>query len=247
MGIDSGDTVLLHSSMIDLNWRDAGGMRNLVSQLYNDLRSVLGSHGTLIVPTFSFDFTDESPHGHWSLEDSESDMGALTEYVRQNEESSRTVHPFYSFSVVGARSEDIAQLHSTESFSREYVFGYVHQQDAKILILGTDYNNAMTFFHYIEKDNTVDVDYRHDKSFEGTMDIRGKVINAKYSMMVRNLDMGVETNVNPMGYKLEEENVIDTGNIGGGTARLGNAKTIYNETTRIMNKDKQFLYEINEQ
>jgi aminoglycoside 3-N-acetyltransferase len=244
LGIGRGDTVLLHSSIINLDWRSAGGMEKLVQNIYDDFLNVIGDEGTLIVPTFSFDFTNNSPNGYWSLDSSESDMGVLTEYVRQKDESERTVHPFYSFCIVGNNSEEIGRIHSVDTFSREYVFGYLHENNYKIMILGTDYNNAMTFFHYVEQDNGLDINYRYKKKFRGLMSIRGKEIKASYYMMVRNLDMGVKTNVNPMGSKLEENGTIETGQVGGGIARVGKAKNIYDETTRLMKKNDKLLYEI---
>jgi aminoglycoside 3-N-acetyltransferase len=244
LGIEHGDTVLLHSSMIGLDWKESGGMKTLVEQLYSDLKEVIGSKGTLVVPSFSFDFTNNSPNGYWSLENSESDMGVLTEYIRKRTESERTVHPFYSFCIVGNKREDMGKSHSIDSFSRKYIFGRIHEENAKIIILGTDYNNAMTFFHYIEQDNEVDIEYRYKKGFSGLIDIKGKEIESEYYMMVRNLDMGVETNVNPMGSKLEDNGVIKTKKVCGGIARIGKAKEIYDETTRLMKKEKNLLYSL---
>lgn len=240
LGLEKGDTVLVHSSLIRFNWKKYGGMEDLVEIVFNSLREVVGETGTLIFPAFNFSFSDDSPEGYWSLEETESEMGVLTEYVRQRKESVQTVHPFYSFVIIGSEAEEMGKIHNSDSFSREYIFGEIHDRNAQILVLGLEYNGSMTFFHYIEQQE--DVDYRFKKDFHGTINIHGKEYYDKYSMLVRDLDRGVETHVNPMGEQLEREGVISTAAIGGAEAKLGRAKDIYDLTAQKMAEDPTLLY-----
>lgn len=241
LGLGSGDTVLVHSSLIGFDWRAYGGIEELVDTVFESLREVVGEAGTLVFPVFNFSFSDESPDGHWSLEDTESDMGVLTEYVRQHEDSVQTVHPFYSFAVVGPDSEELGRCHSRDSFSEEYVFGELHDRNAQILILGLEYDDSMTFFHYIEQQEGVD--YRFKKDFRGTVEIRGKEYWDEYSMLVRDLDRGIETHVNPMGEWLEETGVISTATVGGAEVKLGQAAEIYDSVASKMTEEPRMLYQ----
>lgn len=240
IGLSKGDTVLVHSSIIGFNWREYGGVEELTEIVFDSLSEVVGEEGTIIAPTFSFSFTDDSPNGYWDLSESESDMGVFTEYVRTHPDSTRTVHPFYSFAIFGDLSDDLGKVHSRDSFSTDYIFGKIHQMNAQILLLGLDYNSAMTFFHYVEQQEGVD--YRYKKEFKGTINIYGKEYYDIYSMLVRHLDRGIETHVNPMGKRLENEEVITTGLIGGSEVKLGRAEEIYSATARNMKEDPTLLY-----
>lgn len=240
LGLSEGDTVLVHSSLIGFNWREYGGVEELTEVVFDSLSEVVGEDGTIIAPTFSFSFTDDSPNGYWDLAESESDMGVFTEYVRTRPDSTRTVHPFYSFAIFGDLSNDLGKVHDRDSFSTDYIFGKIHQMNAQILLLGLDYNSAMTFFHYVEQQEGVD--YRYKKDFKGTMNIHGKEYHDTYSMLVRDLDRGIETHVNPMGKRLENDGIITTGVIGGSEVKLGRAEEIYNATARNMKEDPTLLY-----
>lgn len=240
LGLFEGDTVLVHSSLIAFNWREYGGVEELTEVVFDSLCEVLGEKGTLVVPTFGFSFTDDSPNGYWNFAEAESEMGVLTEYVRTHPESTRTVHPFYSFAVFGNLADDMGKVHDRDSFSTDYIFGRIHEIDARILVLGLDYNSAMTFFHYVEQQEGVD--YRHKKDFHGTIDIYGKEYYDTYSMLVRDLERGVETHVNPMGERLEEEGVIETASVAGSEVKLGRASEIYDATARNMKGPKNLLY-----
>lgn len=240
LGLETGDTVLVHSSLIGFNWKQYGGMEEFVDVVFESLQEVVGETGTLIFPVFNFSFSNNSPEGYWSLKETESDMGVLTEYVRQHEDSVQTVHPFYSVVIIGDGAEEMGKIHNRNSFSEDYIFGEIHDRNAQILILGLEYNEAMTFFHYIEQQEGVD--YRFKKNFHGTIEIHGKEYYDTYSMMVRDLDRGVETHVNPMGERLEEEDVISTATFGGSEAKLGRAKEIYDATAQKMTEDPTLLY-----
>jgi len=243
LGLSEGDTVLIHSSLISFNWREYGGIEELATVIFDSLYEVLGEEGTIIVPTFSFSFTDDSPNGYWNFVESESEMGVFTEYVRSHPESTRTVHPFYSFAIFGDLSDELGRIHARDSFSTDYLFGNIHQMNAQILILGLDYNSAMTFFHYVEQQEGVD--YRHKKDFHGIMNIHGKEYYDTYSMLVRDLDRGIETYVNPMGERLEDEGVFETKSIGGAEVKLGRAKNIYEATAQNMKENEKLLYKEN--
>jgi aminoglycoside 3-N-acetyltransferase len=240
LGLGTGDTVLVHSSLIEFNWKEYGGMEEFVRIVFDSLREVVGETGTLMFPVFNFSFSNDSPEGYWSLDETKSDMGVLTEYVRHHEDSVQTVHPFYSFAIVGDKAGAMGKIHSRDTFSEEYIFGEVHSQNAQILVLGLEYNDAMTFFHYVEQQEGVD--YRFKKDFHGTIDIHGKEYYETYWMMVRDLDRGVETHVNPMGEQLEADRVISTATFGGAEAKLGRAQEIYDATAQKMAEEPTLLY-----
>jgi len=87
--VAAGDTLLVHSSYKSLGAVD-GGPQIVV----NALEAAFGPEGTLVMPTFNFDFTRGQP---WDVRSTPSKMGILTELVRNDPRARRVFHPFYSF------------------------------------------------------------------------------------------------------------------------------------------------------
>src|SRR5690348_9308884 len=117
IGLSEGASVLVHSSL-----RAVGPIEGGAETLLRVFRQVLGPSGTLMVPTFSFGFSDPA---HWrnppaspeelerlraeiSVFDPETTpaevrwMGVFSEFVRQHTDAQRSHHPVVSFAAIGA-------------------------------------------------------------------------------------------------------------------------------------------------
>ena len=75
LGIKEGDVILVHSSFNSL-----GNISNDPDEVINALLTVLGKNGTLIVPTFNFDFCNGKL---FNVNETPSQMGIITEFVRK--------------------------------------------------------------------------------------------------------------------------------------------------------------------
>ena len=94
IGVQPGDGLLVHSALQFLGRPENG------PQTYLDaLDEVLGTEGTVIVPTFNFGFARGEDY------DAETapaeNMGVFSEYVRQQPGARRTSHPMQSLSDYG--------------------------------------------------------------------------------------------------------------------------------------------------
>lgn len=151
MGIQSGDTLLMHTSL-----RLLGDVRDRSSTLLNSILKVIGEDGTLMVPTFTTScadstesITDDSERNalrmltpSFNRETTPSDVhltGYFSEEVRNHAASKRSDHPIYSFASIGAQSEFL-----TQSSPLSYPLGSsgplhkLHQIDGKVLLIGVD-------------------------------------------------------------------------------------------------------------
>ena len=237
LGVAEGDTLLVHSSYKSLGEVE-GGPQTVVRAL----EAVLGTDkdGTLIMPTFNFDFNKGVP---WDVRKTPSKMGALTEVVRTDPRVKRVFHPFYSFAVLGKHAEMLGSLRYKSSYERNSVFGKLRDLDGKIMVIGLSYTNSMTFFHHIEQ--MEGVDYRFLKQFTGEVtDWDGTTKTDTFEMLVRDIDKGVITEVDPMGELMEKEGVIRTGQIGDAAVKLMKANEVYAFTAREMRRDPYLLYYI---
>ena len=235
LGVEEGDTLLVHSS-----YKSFGAVDGGPQIVINALESVLGEDGTLVMPTFNFDFNKGTP---WDVRSTPSKMGVLTELVRNNPRAKRVFHPFYSFAILGKHAEMLGSLRYKSSYERNSVFGKLRDLDGKIMVIGLSYTNSMTFFHHIEQ--MEGVDYRFLKQFTGEVtDWDGTTKVDTFEMLVRDIDKGVITEVNPMGELMEKEGIIKVGKIGEADVRLMKANDVYAFTAREMRRDPHLLYYI---
>jgi len=235
LGVEEGDTLLVHSSYKSFGPVD-GGPQTVVRAL----EAALGEEGTLIMPTFNFDFNKGTP---WDVRTTPSKMGVLTELVRTDPRAKRVFHPFYSFAILGKHAETLGNLRYKSSYERNSVFGKLRDLDGKIMVIGLSYNNSMTFFHHIEQ--MEGVDYRFLKQFTGEVtDENGHTYTDTFEMLVRDIDKGVMTMVDPMGGLMEKAGIIKVCRIGEADVKLMKANEVYEFTAREMKRDPHLLYYI---
>jgi aminoglycoside 3-N-acetyltransferase len=237
LGVNEGDTLLVHSSYKSFGEVD-GGPQTVIRAL----EAALGTDrdGTLIMPTFNFDFNKGAP---WDVRTTPSKMGVLTELVRVDPRAKRVFHPFYSFAILGKHAEMLGSLRYKSAYERNSVFGKLRDLDGKIMVIGLSYNNSMTFFHHIEQ--MEGVDYRFLKQFTGEVtDENGNTYTDTFEMLVRDIDKGVMTMVDPMGALMEQAGVIKSAKIGEADVKLMKANEVYEFTAREMKRDPFLLYYI---
>jgi aminoglycoside 3-N-acetyltransferase len=235
LGLEAGDTVLVHSS-----YKSFGGVEGGPQMVIQALLDVLTLEGTMIMPAFSFDFNKGKP---WDVRTSPSQMGIITEMARTDPRFKRVFHPIYSFSIAGKHAEELTRVRYKSSYERISVFGRLRDLDGKIMVVGLTYNNSMTFFHHIEQ--MEGVDYRYIKRFTGEVtDENGNTWTDTFDMLVRDIDRGVHTMVDPMGALLEERGVIHSHKIGEADVKLMKANDVYRVTAVEMRKNPNLLYYI---
>lgn len=237
LGVEEGDTLLVHSSYKSLGPVD-GGPQTVIRAL----EAALGTDrdGTLIMPTFNFGFNKGEP---WDVRTTPSKMGVLTELVRTDPRAKRVFHPFYSFAVLGKHAEMLGSLRYKSAYERNSVFGKLRDLDGKIMVIGLSYTNSMTFFHHIEQ--MEGVDYRYLKQFTGQVtDENGVTYTDTFEMLVRDIDKGVVTEVNPMGELMEKAGIVKIRKIGEADVKLMKANEVYAFTAREMKRDPHLLYYI---
>ena len=238
LGLKEGDTVQAHSS-----YKSFGGVEGGPQTVIDSLLEMIGESGTLIMPGFNFAFCKGIA---WDYQNTPSHMGIITELVRQNPESRRVAHPIYSFSILGKHKEELGNLKNRSAYATDSVFGQLRRLNAKIMVIGLDYTNSMTYFHHIEE--VEGVDYRYMKEFTGEIiDQDGNSSEETYSMLVRDIEMGVITEVNPMGALMEEAGVIQKAKIGEADVAMMNAEDVYEFTVKEMKRDPFLLYYIDKE
>jgi aminoglycoside 3-N-acetyltransferase len=111
-GLEEGDTVLIHSSMIrTFRHLIQVGSKPEPGLIVDSLLEQIGNSGTLLLPLFNFEFPDTK---YFSINDTPSQMGVITEFARKNYSGVRTGHPIYSFYAIGANDQQFSGIDKQE-------------------------------------------------------------------------------------------------------------------------------------
>jgi aminoglycoside 3-N-acetyltransferase len=179
LGIQPGDGLLIHSAIQFLGRPDDGAGMYLQA-----IQDVIGTQGTVAVPTFNFAFARGERFDPQNTP--AQGMGAFSEYVRQHPASWRTTHPMQSLAVIGRYANELAQLETPGAFDDGSAFDRMLQLDFKLLLLGADIQYT-AMVHYSEQ--RINVPYRYWKDFNGEILTAAGWQSRTYRMFVRDLQL----------------------------------------------------------
>lgn len=162
VGISSGETVLVHSSLRSFGYV-VGGAQTVVAALLD----AVGEHGTIVVPTHTPAWSEPS-HWHgkfpaaWQqvIRDSTppfhprvtptAGMGAIVECFRRWPGCARSWHPRVSFAAIGPHATAILDDHSlTGGFGERSPLARLYERDALVALVGVDHS-VSTMLHLAE-------------------------------------------------------------------------------------------------
>jgi aminoglycoside 3-N-acetyltransferase len=200
-GLQQGDTVLVFSDATAVMtmgafdwWEDA------LALLKACFINVLGTDGTLIVPTFNWDFcSGKAYHYRKTL----SQVGLFSNHILLDPESIRSFHPIYSFAGIGPAAQNLFHDVSKEAFGPGSVFERLHTANAKMMFFNQSFQRC-TFIHYVEQ--CKQVDYREVVEFTGTVCFQEDDAGTEetFSCYVRKLNQGIVTSLERLEKQLFE-------------------------------------------
>lgn len=187
-GIKEGMMLMLFSDVTRTLWgcrSEAPVSDSLINDIIDSFLLALGESGTLLIPTFNYDFCRGSS---FDIRTTPSQVGALTETARKRPDAIRTGHPIFSFVALGSRAGEFADVDNYSAFGKDSPFGMLHKNNGYIALL--DATDKNTFFHYVEQQNSEYVsEYRYQKEFSGEyIDAQGNTSVKVYDFMVRKLE-----------------------------------------------------------
>ncbi len=185
LDIPQDRVVVVHSSLLKFGLLEGGA-----AAVVDVLRDVLGPEATLVMPTFTFAFTESRV---WHAAESVSETGALTEYYRKLPETRRSIHPFHSVCASGPLADDIVSGLCPTSFGPGSAYDKMYDLDAINLFVGTEFIGGATFLHMGEE--RANVPYRSMKAFPGDVfDGAGAPVDMQFEMYVRSMTDEYEYN-----------------------------------------------------
>ncbi|MBN1267939.1 MAG: AAC(3) family N-acetyltransferase [Anaerolineales bacterium] len=225
--IHEGDGLLVHSALQFLGKPDPGP-----EIFFKALMNGIGQTGTLVVPTFNFDFCKGEPFNR--AETPSDGMGVFAELVRRHPQACRTAHPMQSIAVIGHHHKDLCRRDTPGAFDDGSAFERMLELDFKLLLLGAPVQSA-SIVHYVEQRHPVP--YRYWKSFPGII-VEGKSSReAEYRMFVRDEAIQPELVLAPIEEVLREEELWQEQPLNYGRIAVCSLLDFVSVTARLLRKD----------
>lgn len=222
LGLGPGDTVLVHSSLSSFGEVD-GGAEGVVDAILE----LIGSAGTLVVPTFNY-----TP-GLFDPKTTPSVCGAITEAVRKRTNALRSDHPTHSVAAIGPLAEVITEgQEDVNAFGRGSSLYRLLQAKGKVLLLGVSHI-ASSIIHVAEE--MANLPYL-DRSRQIEFRTRQGKIARKW---IRRPGCSIGFNV--IEEPLQEEDAIAETFIGSCRARLMTARSVVNAAVNMLKFDPESL------
>ncbi|MBF0283623.1 MAG: AAC(3) family N-acetyltransferase [Magnetococcales bacterium] len=168
------------------------------------LQEALGPEGTILAPAFSYDYARRGTPFH--LESSPSEVGPFTEFLRQQPEAARSLHPIFSVCGVGRQARAILDNVGKSAFGGRSPFMRLKDHDAKFLCLGASFAASNTYIHHVEQ--LYGVNHMFTKAYHAPVFRGGVEMPGPWLAFVRYLGAGIEIDFHPFEARLRSEGAL---------------------------------------
>ena len=234
--LEQGDVIFTHSNLGFFGRPEGVSSREqLCEMFFEEIMSILGDNGTLIVPAFTYSFPCKQV---FNPLESPSAMGIFAEWVRCHPDSVRSEDPCYSVSAIGRNATSLVANVPSNSFGDDSFFDRFYRVGGKILNMNFDAGS--TLIHYVER--KLDVPYRFDKTFDGVIVRNGERHSASSTIWVRYLsDDALAFDSKPFDKLARETGVFRVTPLGRGQIGLISAHDTYRCICEALPKRPWFL------
>ncbi len=169
LNLDSTDILFIASDIkkIALDCRSNGILFN-PNDLIDSFQKSL-SKGTIVVPAYS----DYLKNGDtFKQETTKPSTGALSNRVMRRKDFVRSKDPLHSVFAWGKFSKTISTIGSESSLGEGSVFEFLFKNNAKMICIDVDFQNSLTFVHYVEE--KLQVNYRKAYQWSFNLQLKGE-------------------------------------------------------------------------
>lgn len=218
LGLKSGDTVLVHSSMSKIGYLEEGPKTFVDAFL-----SVIGDQGNLMMPSspnasLQLDYIKTNPV--FDVKNSPSKLGAITEYFRSLKGVKRSLNCTEPVCAIGPDAHYLTSGHFNEitPYTVNSPFRRLYEKKGKILYVGVTLDNAGTNLHTLEDHIPFPYPVYYDEIFNASI-IDEQGVSHQVKTKVHNPVWSSKRKCDQLLPMFKSENVYLDG-------KLGNANTL---------------------
>lgn len=162
IGVEKGGVIYVSGDLSGLGYYGKKTREEILNEHFQALREGVGEEGTLVFPVHSPSLfhTDMV----FDQEETPSETGVLTEFMRQQEGVVRSFHPYFSVAALGPNARDICGKNSRHSYDWNSPYGkMLNFNNCMAVSIGLKPALATSIVHLVEL--VSGVPYRYTKEF----------------------------------------------------------------------------------
>lgn len=237
IGVNKADHVFLHSNLGFFGMLEGcKSADNMCEAFISALKEVIGDNGAIITPTFSYSYCHGEVYNPYTTKTT---CGMLAEYMIKHFPENRTLDPNFSVCGIGKGYNEYLDCNIHESFGADCFWERLLKSQGKIICMNFDAGS--TFVHYIERCNNVE--YRHNKAFNGTTEFHEKIIQdyAVHFVFEREEDGPCMERVDEL---CREKKICRQTNLGRGTVLAFEVQEYYSYFTELLKARPRVLCKV---
>jgi aminoglycoside 3-N-acetyltransferase len=192
MGVQEGDVVYLTGNFGALGFHQSKNKHATIAAHLEALQLVLGSEGTVVVPTHSFNLCNTDTV--FDLGTTAGQRGAFTEFVRTQPGAVRQFHPFASLTALGKNAELICGHSTRHAYGPNTPYERLLNLNAWGVSVGLSPRLTCSVIHHIEQ--VMAVPYRYTKEFIHPVMRDGEVSREPFYLYVLYRECDIERDRN---------------------------------------------------
>lgn len=232
LGVQEGDVIYLHSSL-----KSVGECENGADTVIDAILEVLGSNGTLAVPTHTYSVPGSKPP---FTMDTPSIVGHITNVLRQRPGAIRSRSATHSSAAIGRYAKELMENHCMSNpLASESPLARVAERGGKILLLGVGHSSNTTI-HMAESLSGVGyttVPFRGNKEkMAHYLDDRGETVLVK------------QTEISGCGHHfgviegiLKYEGLTHFGHVGNAVSQIMRSSNVVEKAIELLKEKPDFL------
>ena len=238
-GIMKGDTVFFTTSLGFLGRPDSikiNSIDDICSFILNSIKKVLGSKGTILIPTYSYTFGDKSKKlPLFNPLKTISKIGSFPNFFIKQTGVLRSIDPMVSIAGLGPKSSKILSNIPHTSYGKNCIFAKLLKiKNVKCCSIGLG-SNWIPFIHYVDWINKAP--FRYDKYFSGFIANNNKKKKIKWHYPVRILRKETIANGHKIGKLACQKGIFKYSKLGKSAVYTASYKKYFNFVIKLTKSD----------
>lgn len=167
--------------------------------LLRRVMAALGPEGTVLVGSFTY--ACGNPAIPFVAEETPSEIGPFTNWLRTRPGAIRSLHPMFSVAGLGHHARAILDNTGGAGFGPSSPFGRLSAMGARFVNLGIPFRKSLTYVHHLEQCHGCN--HRYHKVFGGRVISQGRVVERQFLGYMRWRGVDAAVDVGPLENELK--------------------------------------------
>ncbi len=241
VGIEEGDVVIVHSSILHLGLLSDCNPRQMSDRLIDTFVDRLGASGTLTGLAPCYDYSNNAAPFDTRTSSVAKEIGVFNAALAARVDAERSANPVFSLAGIGAAVSEICVGSNASAFGAGSAWDHAVKLGAKVVMLGASFQR-FTLVRYIEQ--LAGVPYLFVKLFRTPISRNGVELDMPVTALLRYAHMPLEYDLSRFETRLSDLGLVRTTELGGGAVSAIPAKKAVDAGIEALNEDLHYFLRV---